>query len=285
MEYEVAVTVEDRPYTQKQVDSTFKRYKDLNHRNAMLKPIHNVIENYLRSNPNESIDGVAQKLAALAAGGEPEPTFGGQGPEANNIPDPATATATGNQSNVDVSAALKEWADKNALDGLPPGIEQMLANQTDVGAINGRMAQMENILGQILPTLQGGMDAVAAQNAGNISAADQNRQQLIANNIDKSQAALNIPDDRAPDFETWIQMMGLTLEDFIDPEDAIKYMSAFDRDIKGQQYEGLKSMTEKRLAYTGTLGSTPSTPTPTMNPEEGRFNALSDKIMAQKGLV
>ena len=287
LEYTVAVKVNDKDYTQKQVEDTFARYSKLNHRNALLKPIHNVIENYLSSNPNESVDSIAQKLQTLAAGGQSEPTFGGQGPQANNIPDPSSATASppAGESNEAVSAARKEWLDKNALDSLPPGLEALLSERSVVGDMGGRMNQIEDVLSKIMPMLQGGMDAVRGQTENVNNQADANRQMMIATNIDRAQQAFNIPDDQAPQFETWIQMMGLTLSDFLDAEDAQRYMSEFDRHIKGGKYDDLKAMTEKRLAFTGSLGSTPSTPTPQASAEEGRFNALSDKIMAQKGLA
>ena len=147
------------------------------------------------------------------------------------------------------------------------------------------MNQREDVLSKIMPMLQGGMDAVRGQTENVNNQADANRQMMIATNIDRAQQAFNIPDDQAPQFETWIQMMGLTLSDFLDAEDAQRYMSEFDRHIKGGKYDDLKAMTEKRLAFTGSLGSTPSTPTPQASAEEGRFNALSDKIMAQKGLA
>ena len=62
-------------------------------------------------------------------------------------------------------------------------------------------------------------------------------------------------------------------------------MQAFDRDIKGQNYDSLRAMTEKRLAYTGGLGSTPTAQQGAAeSPEDARFADISSKIMQSKGI-
>jgi len=280
VEYEVAVTIGDTPYTKKQIEGTMSRYKALNHRNAQLKPVMSVIEEYMRSNPNRTVQDIATDLASIAKGGAASPTLGD--PNTPSNPQVNVSEVQSN-SNEDVSAALKEWAKKNALDDLPPGIENLLAMNDTSNAVNGRMDNMEGVLRQIIPMLQGGMDAMK-QNSQDVSAqADQNRMNSIAVNIDRAQNALRIPDDQAPQFETWMQMIGLTLDDFLDADDAYKYMQEFDGHLKSNQFDQLKAMTEKRLAYTGGLGSTPTAQgAPAPAAEGDRLGQMAQKIMSSR---
>lgn len=282
VEYAVAVEIEGKPYTKQQLEGMMGRYKNLNYRNAQLKPVMSVIEAYMKENPNRPVDQIASDLAALAKGGSAQPQMG-QANEGNN-PQVQVSKPPGD-TNEDVSSALKEWAKKNALDDLPPGVETILSMGDTSQAVNGRMDQMEAVLQQILPMLQGGMDAMKQQNVDVNQRMEQNRQQTIAVNIDRAQQALNIPDDQAPQFETWMQMFGLTFDDFVDQDDAMKYMGEFDRSLKSNNYDQLKSMTEKRLAYTGGLGSTPSAQGAPAAPAGGdRLGAMADKIMSARNM-
>tara|TARA_B100000676_G_C17565540_1_gene574500 strand:- start:19 stop:297 length:279 start_codon:yes stop_codon:yes gene_type:complete len=69
------------------------------------------------------------------------------------------------------------------------------------------MDTIERMFQHILPTLQGGMDVVAATTQQNTDQSEANRQNAIAVNIDRAQQTYGIPDDKAVDFETWIQIM------------------------------------------------------------------------------
>ena len=275
-----AIKVDGRDYTEQQLKGTLDRYGALNHQNAIMKPIAEVLKGYMQKNPDMTID---QTAAAISKAFESNPTFGNTEQKASQDP---SRDEVPQKSNQDVGSALKDWAERNALDELPSGVEELLSVNGNMNNVNSRMDRIEGALRQIMPRVAGAADAMKAQGADVAGTADANRRQSIANNIDRSQQALNIPGEAAPQFETWMGQMGLTLDDFVDADQALQFMQAFDRDIKGQNYDNLRAMTEKRLAYTGGLGSTPTSPAAAGEaPEDARFADMSSKIMQAKGIT
>ena len=274
-----AIKVDGRDYTEQQLKGTLDRYGALNHQNAVMKPIAKVLEGYMRQNPEMTIDQTAE---ALSKAFQSNPTFGNT---EQKVPQDPSRDETPQKSKQDVGSALKDWAERNALDELPSGVEELLSVNGNMNSVNSRMDRIEGALQQIIPQVAGAADAMKAQGANVAGTADANRRQSIANNIDRAQQALNIPGEAAPQFETWMGQMGLTLDDFVDADQALQFMQAFDRDIKGQNYDSLRAMTEKRLAYTGGLGSTPTAQQGAAeSPEDARFADISSKIMQSKGI-
>tara|TARA_Y100001938_G_scaffold149427_1_gene236182 strand:- start:1706 stop:2734 length:1029 start_codon:yes stop_codon:yes gene_type:complete len=262
-----------RNLTPQQISSTFNRYAALNHEHAKTKPIMDVIKNYMRANPNVSAKQVAENLQNLAKADEKNPTMGNTDGKKSTSPE-------------DMEASLKKWEEDNAAQ-LPPGYkEMMMSNGDGMSNIQSQLAQTQKMLQQVLANSAGVADAarVGMEGAQNQQIAAVKQQ--IANNIDKVQQAIGLPDSAANDFMVFAGERGYTLEDFVDPQLTIKVMQDFKNNMNSPEMERMKAMAQRRQAYTGSLGSTPSaTPSPEgENPQgESTFDKLANQAMANRG--
>tara|TARA_B100000965_G_scaffold152990_1_gene127202 strand:- start:15054 stop:16082 length:1029 start_codon:yes stop_codon:yes gene_type:complete len=265
----------NRKLTPQQIKSTFERYGALNHEHAKIKPIMDVIRNYMKANPGTSSKEVAETLANLAKGGERNPTMGNTDGKKSQSPD-------------DMQASLKKWEEDNAA-SLPPGYaEMMMNNGNGMSNIQSQLQQTQQMLQQVLANSAGVADAARAGVQGAQNQQIQAVQQQIANNIDRVQQAIGLPDSAANDFMVFAGERGYTLEDFVDPQLTIKVMQDFKNNMNSPEMDRMKAMAERRQAYTGSLGSTPSaTPSPEgANPQgESTFDKLSASVMSKRGLT
>ena len=157
------------------------------------------------------------------------------------------------------------------------------------------MAQMQQQLAQTQQMLQ----AVLAQSNGVADAAKQGMQgaqsqqinamrQSISNNIDKVQTALGLADDKANDFMVFAAERGFTMEDFVDPQLTIKVMTDFKNNMDSPEMERMRAIAQRRQAYTGSMGSTPSAGS---SAEAGAgdggntFDKLATMAMQKKGMA
>ena len=259
----------NRKLTPQQISSTFNRYAALNHEHAKTKPIMDVIRNYMRANPNVSAKQVAENLQNLAKADEKNPTMGNTDGKKSTSPE-------------DMEASLKKWEEDNAAQ-LPPGYkEMMMSNGDGMSNIQSQLAQTQKMLQQVLANSAGVADAarVGMEGAQNQQIAAVKQQ--IANNIDKVQQAIGLPDSAANDFMVFAGERGYTLE----PQLTIKVMQDFKNNMNSPEMERMKAMAQRRQAYTGSLGSTPSaTPSPEgENPQgESTFDKLANQAMANRG--
>jgi hypothetical protein len=273
----------NRQLTPQQIKSTFERYSALNFKNAQYKPVMDVIEQYMRSNPNMTTKQMADTLQNLAKANESNPTMGNTDGEKSGDYDKTAALKSG-----DMDAMLSKWEEDNAA-SLPPGYKEMIASQG-----NG----MQDIRAQLAQTQQM-LQAVLAQSAGVADAAKQGMQgaqsqqinavrQQIANNIDRVQQALGLPDDKANDFMVFAGERGFTMEDFVDPQLTIKVMQDFKNNMNSPEMERMRAIAQRRQAYTGSLGSTPSA-SPSAEAgsmsEGTTFDKLAQSAMSKRGMA
>ena len=66
----------------------------------------------------------------------------------------------------------------------------------------------------------------------------------------------------------------------------MKLMQDYKNNLNSPEMARLMEIAKKRSAYTGSLGSTPSsTPSPAEAPSESRFDKFANQAMAKKGIV
>lgn len=270
-----------RNLTPQQIKSTFERYSALNYKNAKYKPVMDVIEQYMRKNPGANTKEVAQILANLAKSGESNPTMGNTQGEKSGTYEKDAAIKSG-----DMEASLKKWEDENAA-SLPPGYKEMMMSGAQGNQGMQQMQQQINQLSQllrgVLANSQGVADAAKNQVANSQSQNIMAVQQQIANNIDKVQQALQLPDTAANDFMIFAAERGYTMEDFVDPQLTIKVMQDFKNNMNSPEMERMKSIAQRRQAFTGSLGSTPQA-TASNAPPEGAstLDNLINKTMSKR---
>lgn len=280
--YEVEFSEQDkRKLTPEQIKSTFERYSALNYKNAQLAPVHNILAKIMQENPGMDPKGLADKMEAIYKAQASNPTMGQQSkPQAPQQAQPG-------QQNVDIEAQLAQWEKENAA-SLPPGYKEMLSGtKGELGQIKQQLAMTQQMLAQVLGQTQGVAEAARTGVQQARQDGMQAVRQQIANNIDRAQQALQLPDDAAQDFMTFSAERGYSLEDFADPMLAFRVMADFRNNMNSPEMERLRGIAARRQAYTGSLAAA----TPASGPSMGQgaqptpFDAFASKVMAQKGIA
>jgi|TARA_B100001094_G_scaffold194362_1_gene188232 hypothetical protein len=273
-----------RELTPNQIKSTFERYSALNHKNAVYKPITDVIDQYMRTNPGVSTKQIAEQLANISKAGESNPTMGNTKGDKPGVYEKDTALKSG-----DVEASLKKWEEDNAVT-LPPGFRDMMnmsaQGNSNVGAMQQELAQVKNMLRQVVAQSAGMADAAKAgfqtgENA-QISAA----KQTIANNLDRVQQALGLADGDAQEFQMFAAERGYTMEDFADPQLTIKVMTDYKNNKSSPEMARLRDIMGKRQAFTGSVGQTANADVGAGASEQSSpstFDRFTNNVMTQKG--
>ena len=238
--YEVKFGDNDvRQLSPEQISSTFNRYRDLNYRHGQMKPITDtaaaLMERY-GADPYQ----VAEQMIRTAQ--EQEGRVGSEdNPEVPNSSD---------------AAGLRKWEEENAV-SLPPGYQEIARNMQNLQEMQGQTQQMlQSVIANSQAVADAGQEAVM----GAESQMQQASQQQIANNLDKVQNSLGLPDEAAQDFMMFVAERGFTLEDMVDPQIALTLGQDFKNQRNSSEFDRLRSQAERRTAYTGSMGSAPATP-------------------------
>lgn len=267
-----------RNLTDQQIKSTFDRYSAMNYKNAQYKPVQDVIEQIAKANPGMDMQTMAREMLNIYNAQVSNPTMG------NTQGDASGKDQTGAPPE-SLAGMLSKWEDDNAV-ALPPGYKDMLTTGAgEMQLVKQELAKTQRALQQVLAQSQGVADAAKNQveksNTDKVGAV----KQQIANNLDKAQAALKLPDDKADDFMLFSAERGFTLEDFIDPNLTIKVMNDFANNMNSPEMDRMKDIASRRQAYTGSLGSTPTSgPAAAPSQTDSTFDKMSAAIMSKKGL-
>jgi len=273
-----------RDLTPQQIKATFERYSSLNHKNAQYKPVLDLAEQIIKENPGLNSKQLAQEMENVYKAQRSNPQMGNtDGERSGDNQQKESAPEQG-----DIDTMLKQWEEDNAA-SLPPGYKDMMVGgQQTMAQMQQQLQETQQMLRQVMAQSQGVADA-AKQGVqdGQTQQVDAVRQQ-IANNIDRVQQALQLPDDKAEDFMTFSAERGFTLEDFVDPQLTLKVMQDFRNQMDSPEMERMRKIAQRRQAYTGSLGSTPSA-TPgaeSANPQsQSRLDKMADTIMQKRGMA
>lgn len=253
--YEVDFNGQKRTLTPEQIKGTYERYSAMNMRNAALKPVMDLVEDALRANPNMTPTEMRKNLETLMKAQEHNPQMGNQQKQGDKS---ETAQA---QSPEDFEASLTKWEEDNAAT-LPPQYKEMMMGQSQMPQQLAQMQQqmqmlqrmMQATIGQTQGVAQAARDGMDRSQSMQVNAT----QQQIGNNLDRVQAALQLPDQAALDFKTFAAERGYSMEDFIDPQLTMKVMTDFKNTMNSPEMDRLRGIAQRRQSYTGSLGSTPS---------------------------
>ena len=236
-----------RKLTPEQIKSTFDRYSALNYEHANMKPVMEVAKAIMGQHQMDPVQ-FAQAMIEQAKRGVSQTQFGDtsrqNGPE-------TTAKDLAPDS---FEAKLKRWEEENAA-SLPPGYKEMMASQM---ASQQQMQQMMHMMRDVMAKSAGVADAAKAMNDTGRDTRVQAIRQTIGNNVDRAQAALQLPDTAAQDFMVYASERGYTIEDFVDPQLTYKVMTDFRNNMNSPEMERLRGMAQRRQAFTGSLGQTPA---------------------------
>lgn len=237
-----------RKLTPDQIKSTFDRYSALNFEHAQMKPVLETAKAIMEHHKMDPIAFAQAMIETAKRGADGPATFGetqasNRGPETTAKDMPADS----------FEAKLKRWEEENAA-SLPPGYKEMMLSQVQS---QRQMQQMMQMMQDVMSKSAGVADAAKAMNDVGRDTKVQAIRQTIGNNVDRAQQALQLPDAAAQDFMVYASERGYTLEDFVDPQLTYKVMQDFRNNMNSPEMERLRSMAQRRQAFTGSLGSTP----------------------------
>lgn len=256
--------------TPQQINSMMDRYSSLNFQHSQMKPVMDVVSKYIQANPNENPKTIAAKLLDLTRAQQPNAQFGAdaerqQQQQAQGAPiDPA---------------ALKQWAEENAV-AVPPGYEQMM---TANNQMTQQMQTMMQMMNKVLASSQGQVNAAAQTNRNAGQSQQQMMMQQIGQNLDRVQSALKLPDDSAQDFMMFAAERGYTEADFLDINLTAKVMKDFQSAMAGPEMEHIRNVAQRRQSYTSAgLGGTPGAGAPQAPAQETPFDRMAQNVMEKK---
>ena len=265
--------------TDKQIKGTFDRYSAMNHQNAQYKPVMDLVRQIQQQNPElRDPRKFAEQMKNIYLAQVKNPTMGNTAGETSQSPN-------GSKMQSPLNDQLSKWEEDNAVQ-LPPGYKEILVNGGgEMQAVKKQLAQTQQALRAMMARTQGVADAAKQQVANATTDKTQAIKQSIANNLDQAQAALRLPDDKANDFMVFAAERGFTMEDFADQNLTLRVMQDYANNMNSPEMERMRNIAMKRQAYTGSLGSTPSSSPSTAPADEmSTFDRMANAAMSKRGI-
>ena len=221
--YKVKIGDSDRELTPQQISGTFERYRDLNYKQAQMKPVTELAEKMMKAG-NATPEQVAKFMSAAAQAMTKNAKMGrAQQPQPAGTAAPTQPQNTNQNLSEKMAAEFKKYEDENAI-SLPPGYREGLDEiQRMKGQMQQQMVAMQKVLQASQNNAQAGVNA--AQQAGQDRAGMV--RQAISNNLDSAQQAAGLPDSDAKLFMAFAGERGYTAEDFADKGLTNKVMQDF----------------------------------------------------------
>jgi hypothetical protein len=260
--------------TPAQIEGLLGRYSDLNFRHQQMAPIHKLVDHFMKANPNENPQTLANKFLDMMRGQQSNPQMGA---DAERAQAQKAATAPADKT------ALQQWVEDNAISGLPPGYEDMF---TQVGQQQKKMEAMMTAMQRLLGQAQGMTQASAMAQRGQQTNQQDVMSQTIANNLDRVQAALQLPDEAANDFMMFATERGYDYADFLDVGLLQKVMSDFKNAAAGPEMERIREIAQRRQSFTSAgVGGTPSQGgSPAQAAPETPLDRLTQATLAKRNI-
>ena len=251
--YKVKMGDKERTLTPQQISSTFERYRDLNHKQAQMKPVMDLAEKMMQAG---NIDGgtAAKLMEASMQAYTKNAQMGRNRPAQENVAAPEQPSPNATQPNLD--AEFKKYEDDNAI-SLPPGYREAAAR---LNAMEQRLGQGMQMLNQMTQRMgqqaQQGIQSAQQAQGDRMQAVEQS----IRNNLDRAQQAAGLPDDAVTDFQTYAGERGYTAEDFADSALTMKVVQDFANERNTPEFQRLKDMSSRRQAFLQTQQGSPAAP-------------------------
>lgn len=234
---------ETRKLSPHQISETFKRYRDVNHKQAQNANLNRVVEAAIKNGIAKSPDDAARMILNAIKANQSNPQMGDDDGKTNV------------QAKADTSLdALAQWEEDNAVT-LPPGFRENAAMIEKMGA---NMNQLQQMLGQVLQQSQGNADAAARQGVEAQNMKGQAIKQAIANNLDRAAQATGLTEDQAEDFRIFAYERGYTEDDFVDGQLTAKVMNDYKNSVQSPEMDRLREINKRRQAFTGSVVQTPT---------------------------
>ena len=249
--YKIKMGDKERELTPQQISSTFERYRDLNHKQAQMKPVMDLAEKMMSAGGIDG-DAAAKLMQASMKAYTKNAQMGKTRPAQEGVSAPQQPSPNAQQPNLDTE--FKKYEDENAI-SLPPGYREAAA----------RLNAMEQRLGQGMQMMQQMNQRMGQQAQQGVQSAHQAQgdrmqavEQSIRNNLDRAQQAAGLPDDAVKDFQAYAGERGYTAEDFADTNLTMKVVQDFANQRNTPEFQRLKDMSSRRQAFLQTQQGSPA---------------------------
>ena len=263
---------EIRKLSPHQISETFKRYRDVNHKQAQNANLNRVVEAAIKNGIAKSPDDAARMILNAIKASQSNPQMGDDDGKTN-----AQAKSEA-ESRMD---ALAQWEEDNAVT-LPPGFREQAEMMNRMGA---NMTQLQKMLGQVLQQSQGTAAKAAQQGVEAQNMKGQAIKQAIANNLDRAAQATGLTEDQAEDFRIFAYERGYTEDDFVDGQLTAKVMNDYKNSVQSPEMDRLRDINKRRQAFTGSVVQTPTSGDAggEANPPATTLDRLTSKAMNRTG--
>lgn len=274
--YNVKIGDQDRQLSPSQIAGTYERYRDLNFKQAQMKPINDLAEMLMKrtgGNPEQTAKLLQASLQALTKNAK----MGNDRPKQPGVAQPVAP----NQSSQNVATKLnEEWSkyeEENAI-SLPPGYREGFERMQRMETAMGKTMQM---MQQVLTQAQAAGQGANASRQDAVDTREQAVMQSIRNNLDRAQQQAGLPDEAIDDFRAYALERGYTAEDFADMGLTQKVVNDFKNQMNTPEFERLREMAKRREAY---LRSQSGGPTSQMADTGGddTLNRLAASAMSRR---
>lgn len=243
--YNVKIGEEERALSPSQIAGTYERYRDLNYKQAQMKPVNDLAQMIMDktgADPQKTAQIMDAALKAMTKNAQ----MGNNRPKQAGVAAPVAPNGNSAQnSGMKLNEEFSKYEDENAI-SLPPGYREQFE----------RMGRMENAMGRQMQMMQQVLQQaqMAGQGANNsrseaIDSREQAVMQSIRNNLDRAQQQAGLPDEAIDDFRAYAMERGYTAEDFADMSLTTKVIGDFKNQMNTPEFERLREMASRREAY------------------------------------
>lgn len=255
-----------------QIEGTFARYRDLNHKHAQRKdmePFDNMVSKLAESGkPRAEIIGNMFEL--MKKGMDKNTTMGDDGvPSARPAEDSMPSQDIGSED------PYERWTRENDLSTMPPGFREQ---QAQIAQMSQQMGALQQMLAPILQNAQGtAQKAVQSQEKANQMKVDAAKDRIAAN-MDRLADSLGLTEEDAPMFNEYIKERGFGFPDFEDPNLLKMVLTDYTNAKNGPEMDRLRAINERRQAYQGTMVASPADgASPAPSGADEMISRLADK--------
>tara|TARA_B100000035_G_scaffold28737_1_gene22144 strand:+ start:2214 stop:3218 length:1005 start_codon:yes stop_codon:yes gene_type:complete len=240
--YKVKMGDEERALSPEQISSTFARYKDLNFRNAQMKPINQFAEQLMEKS-GANPDQIAKLMQASVQAFTKNAQMGQNRPAQQGVAQPQQPAPTAQQPNIEEE--FSKYEDENAI-SLPPGYREGMGR---IERMEQQLSQGMNMLNQVLArSQQGAQQGMQAAQTAQVDR-DTAIKQTISNNLDRAQQSAQLPDGDGNDFMRYAGERGYTIEDFADANLTMKVVNDYKNAKNTPEFARLQEMANRREAF------------------------------------
>lgn len=183
-------------------------------------------------------------------------------------------------SNEDVASKLEQWEKENAVT-LPPGYKEMMQSG---GSMQGELAQMRQMLQQVLSQSAGVANAAKISTQGNINQAADVQKQRIQNNMREVFNAANVSEQDISDFNVFAAERGYTPIDFASKGLLAKVVQDYQANKNSPEMERMRDIHKRRQAFTGrAVGATPQSGANGGQPQGRLEQMIQEKLQRRFG--